>query len=325
MTTPTFSIGIDIAKENFSVCLLCTAEEEHGKRIQQDFTNDADGIAALLKLMHDMTIERIVLESTGRHQRVLAARLTSAGYPVVVMNPACTRAFARSQGLLAKTDRLDAYALALFAAKIRPEPRPLASKEQQTLGDLVTRRLQLVSMQTAEKNRQQETQCPRALRSIEKHLRWTSNEIAAIEAEIDRLIAANETWAEVREIVEGVPGIGKIVSRTLIGHLPELGSLNRRQITSLVGLAPINRDSGKHRGKRRIGGGRRTVRHHLYLAAMSAVQHNPIIKDHYKQLLDRGKEKKTALIACTRKLLVILNKIVATKEHWDAEHAPQKP
>jgi transposase len=244
----------------------------------------------------------------------VASALAAAGLAVAIVNPRQVRDFFRATGRLAKTDRLDAEVLARFGETVRPEARPLADEQAQALEALVTRRRQLVEMLTAEKNRR--ANAPKVLhRSIDEHIRWLEKRLSGFDDQLAELIRATPLWRERDELLHSVPGVGKVLSSTLLAHLPELGMLNRKQIAALAGLAPFNRDSGKLRGSRCIWGGRAQVRRVLYMAVVAAVRSNPVIKNFYAQLRARGKYPKSALTACMRKLLVILNTMLHNKTH----------
>jgi transposase len=248
----------------------------------------------------------------------VASALAAAGIAVAIVNPRQVRDFARATGRLAKTDRLDAEVLARFGEAVRPEVRPLANEQAQALETLVTRRRQLVEMLTAEKNRR--ANAPKVLhRSIDEHIRWLEKRLSGLDDELAELIRDTPLWRERDELLRSVPGVGKVLSSTLLAQLPELGMLNRKQIAALAGLAPFNRDSGKLRGSRCIWGGRAQVRRVLYMATVAGVRSNPAIRTFYLRLRANGKHAKPALIACMRKFLVILNAMLHNKTHW---HTP---
>lgn len=309
MTQPaeTF-IGIDISKAQLDVARHATAET-------WQFENNESGIAALVVQLHAWQPTLIVLEATGGFELVLVAELAAAQLPVVVTNPRRVRNFARATGKLAKTDKLDAQMLAHFAAALRPERRALPSAQEEQLRALLTRRRQIVEMLTVEQNRLHTVRA--VMRpDIEEHLTWLRAKLAKLDQEIDQFIHGSPLWSDTDALLQSVPGIGPVTASTMVALVPELGQLNRQEIAALVGLAPVNKDSGKKQGKRRIFGGRAPVRSVLYMATLSATKHNPIIRRFYEQLLARGKEKKVALTACMRKLLVILNAMVRTHQPW---------
>jgi transposase len=301
-------VGSDVSKAHLDVAV-------HDQSLGWQADNTDIGIAELVKRLNSLHPTLIVLEATGGFEMVLVAELAAAPLPVVVTNPRCVRNFARSTGQLAKTDKLDAKMLAHFAAALRPEPRPLPSEQEDQLTALLTRRRQIVDMLTVEKNRWHTVRA--AMRSdIEEHITWLTEKLAKLDADIDQFIQGSALWQEKAILLKSVPGVGRITASTLLAMLPELGTLNRQEIAALVGVAPVNKDSGRKHGKRRIFGGRATVRSVLYMAALSAKKHNPTIKKFYEHLLERGKEKKVALTACMRKLLVILNAMLRSKQLW---------
>ena len=257
----------------------------------------------------------VILEATGGLEVAVASALATAGIAVAIVNPRQVRDFARATGRLAKTDRLDAELLARFGEMVRPAARPLANGQAQVLEALVTRRRQLVEMLTAEKNRR--TNAPKVLhRSIDEHIRWLEKRLSGFDEELAELTRNTPLWRERDELLRSVPGVGKVLLSTLLAQLPELGMLNRKQIAALAGLAPFNRDSGKLRGSRCIWGGRAQVRRVLYMATVTAIRSNPIIKAFYLRLRANGKHAKPALTACMRKFLVILNAMLHYKTHW---------
>jgi transposase len=301
-------IGIDVGKAKLDVGV------NEDKRVWQ-WSNDETGRAALSEWVLKQAASLVVVEASGGYEAALVSELVSRGQAVALVNPTRVRAFARAEGILAKTDKIDARVIARFGATMKPQARARREQAQVELNELVTRRRQLVEMLTAEKNRRQ-TASPAMQQHIASHLAWLQGEMEELEQQIGQAIEANSLWAERAKRVESVPGIGFITAATLVADLPELGQLNRQKIAALVGVAPFNHDSGKHRGKRRIFGGRTSVRSVLYMATLSAVKHNAVIKDFYQRLLDAGKLKKVALTACMRKLLVILNTMVKTGQDW---------
>lgn len=306
-------VGIDVSKAHFDVAV-------HEQALEWQADNTAAGIGELLHRLQDVAPTLIVLEATGGFEVPLVAELAAVQLPVVVINPRRVRDFARSTGQLAKTDKLDAKLLAHFAAALRPTPRPLPTDQEEHLTALLTRRKQLVEMLTVEKNRLS-TVRPVMRSELEAHVAWLTERLASLDQDIDHFVQGSPLWQAKDTLLKSVPGIGRITASTLLAMLPELGTLNRQQIAALVGVAPLNKESGRKRGKRRIYGGRAPVRNVLYMAALSAKAHNPTIKKFYEHLLARGKEKKVALTACMRKLLVILNAMVRTQQSWRAETA----
>ena len=290
-------VGIDVAKAALDVFIGSAGGAF-------SVANDEVGIRELLRQLEPADF--VILEATGGLETPVASALAAAGIAVAIVNPRQVRDFARATGKLAKTDRLDAEALARFGEAVRPEARPLADEQAQALEALVTRRRQLVEMLTAEKNRR--ARAPKVLhRSIDEHIRWLEKRLTGFDDELGELIRNTPLWRERDELLRSVPGVGKVLSSTLLAQLPELGMLNRKQIAALAGLAPFNRDSGSLRGSRCIWGGRAQVRRVLYMATVAGVRSNPVIKNFYSQLRARGKYPKSALTACMRKLLVILN------------------
>lgn len=317
-------IGIDVAQADFVVA-------REGVAGSRSYPNTERGYRDLIKDLarNGRNAERIVLESTGGYERKLVAALGGAGLPAVVINPRQVRDFARSTGQLAKTDQIDAHVLADFAARIRPEIRPLPSEDQQELREFLTRYEQLMQMLVAEKNRllQAEGQSRHALRKkiknhIKNHIKFLEREITLLDSDLDDTLKKSEMWKESDDLLQSVPGIGKGTSRVLLGLVPELGTVSAGEVAKLVGLAPFNRDSGKFRGSRHIGGGRGRVRAMLYMATLAATRCNPVVKAWYQRLLAAGKPKKVALVACMRKLLVVLNQIMKTKTRWQAHIMP---
>jgi transposase len=270
--------------------------------------------------------ELIVLEATGGYELPCTAALVAAGLPVVVVNPRQVRDFARSTGQLAKTDRIDATMLALFGERVRPAIREIPGPELQALEALVARRRQLLEMRTAEQNRlgQAVGRHQRAVKqSLKKHLHYLDRELAITETDLSDRIRQSPVWRERDDLLQSVPGIGAIVAHTLVAEVPELGRLNRREIAKLVGLAPLNHDSGTWRGRRATYGGRTTVRAALYMASLSAIRYNSVIRAFYQRLRTVGKPKKVALVACMRKLLTIINHMLRTGQRWATTIATQ--
>jgi len=306
-------MGIDVGKAKLDVGV-------NDEKKVRGWTNDPVGRVALSDWVAEQAPQLVVVEASGGYEAALVSELVSRDIAVAVVNPTRVRAFARAEGVLAKTDKIDAQVIARFGATMKPEARARRDETQVALNELVTRRRQLVLIATAEKNRLS-TASPTMQGHIGSHLAWLQAEIKRLEEQISQAISANPEWTETANRVDSVPGIGFITAATLVADLPELGQLNRQKIAALVGVAPFNHDSGKHRGKRRIFGGRTSVRSVLYMATLSAIRHNPVIKAFYQRLLDKGKLKKVALTACMRKLLVILNTMVKSGQDW----CPAKP
>lgn len=307
-------IGIDVAQAE-----LVVARE--GVAGSKAYPNTERGYRDLVKDLKDAQL--IVLEATGGYQRGVVASLGGAGLPVVVVNPRQVRDFARATGQLAKTDLLDAHVLAAFGATVKPELRALPSEDEEELRDFLARQQQVIQMLVAEKSRllQAQGRGRQALRrQIKSHISYLERELKTLDSDLDRMIRKSPLWREQDDLLQSVPGIGKQTSRILLGTLPELGAASAAEIARLAGLAPINRDSGKMRGKRWIGGGRPRVRAALYMATLSATRFNPIVKTWYKRLLSAGKPKKVALVACMRKLLVVINAMIRNKARWQEAH-----
>jgi transposase len=302
-------IGIDVAKDRLDVHVRPSGEAFAVAR-------DGEGVAALAERLRALKPALVVSEATGGFEQVVAAGLAAAGLPIVVVNPRQIRDFARALGRLAKTDRIDAEVIALFAERVRPEPRPLPDEQARELGELVARRRQVIEMMTAEGNRARQVETRRLKKRIERHRAALQAELAEIEAELDDTIRGTPIWRDKDDLLQSVPGVGDALARTLIADLPELGQLDRKKIAALVGVAPFNRDSGTLRGKRTVWGGRAAIRATLYMAALVASRRNPVIAAFYKRLLAAGKAKKLALTACMRKLLTILNAIVRDQKPW---------
>jgi len=302
-------VGIDVAKDRLDVHVRPAGEAFAVAR-------DSEGLAALVDRLAGMTPALIVLEATGGFETVVAAALGAAHLPLAVVNPRQIRDFARATGRLAKTDALDAQVIALFAERLRPEPRPLPDEQSRLLAELVARRRQIVEMMTAERNRRRRLTGKRMLKSVDRVLAALQKELSELETDLDETIRGTPIWREKEDLLTSVPGVGDKLARTLIADLPELGQLNRKQIAALVGVAPINRDSGTLRGKRTTWAGRAKIRSTLYMAALVAAHHNPVLKAFYQHLLAAGKAKKLALTAVMRKLLVILNAMLRDQRPW---------
>lgn len=301
-------VGIDVSKSRLDVHILPGDEAFSVSR-------DAAGLEELVARLAPMTVATIAVEATGGFETVVAASLAAAGLPVVVVNPAQVRAFAQAVGQRAKTDPIDAAMIARFVVATNPEIRPLPDAETQALGDLVTRRRQIIQMIVAEKQRQK--RAPRRTgKSIARLLKALEKELTSLDQDIDGAIRGSPAWREKENLLASVPGIGPVIARTLLADLPELGTLDRRQIAALVGLAPWTRQSGQWRGRSFIGGGRSSVRAALFPGAMAAARHNPQLRDFHQRLIAAGKPKMVALIAVARKLLTILNAILRDNRPW---------
>ena len=302
-------VGIDVAKARVDVAVRPVGD-------RCEVSNDEAGIAELVAQMQHLKPAALVLEASGGLELPLVAALAAASLPVVVVNPRQVRDFAKATGRLAKTDSLDAAVLAHFAEAVRPPLRPLRDADTQVLNSLVARRHQVMTMLVAEKNRL--SSATTAVRpSIEAHIAWLKQELDDLDQGLRQTLRQSAVWREKDDLLRSVPGVGEQISLTLLAYLPELGTLNRRQIAALVGVAPFNRDSGTLRGKRTVWGGRARVRTALYMGAMVASRFNPVIRDFYQRLLSAGKPKKLALTACMRKLLVILNSMLKHGSSWN--------
>lgn len=302
-------VGIDVSKAHLDLAVHLSGEPWR-------VTNNEAGISAVVTHLRELQPTLVVVEPTGGLELPLTAALATAGLPVAVVNPRQVRDFAKATGRLAKTDRLDAQVLAHFAQAVQPTPRPLPDAQTQELAALLARRQQLVQMLTAEKNRLGTTRLPVRQR-VRAHIRWLKQELADTDNLLSNTIRESPLWRAKDDLLQGVKGIGPVVSVTLMADLPELGTLDRKQIAALVGLAPLNRDSGLLRGKRRVWGGRARVRAALYMATLVATRHNTVIKPFYQRLLAAGKVKKLALTACMHKLLTILNAMVKANRPWN--------
>lgn len=308
-------IGIDVSKRLLEVAV-------HESKYQFRCANKASAFAELIVELIALRPALIVLEATGGLEIPITAALQAAGLPVVVINPRQVRDFAKALGQLAKTDRLDARVLAHFAAVIKPPLRPIKSAEELELAALLGRRTQLVEMLTAEKNRRGSAATATVREEIEEHIEWLEDRIAALNEQLQAQLKCSATWRLKDDVLQSVPGIGAVVSISLLAELPELGKLNRQQISKLVGVAPLNRDSGQQRGTRHIYGGRAHVRSVLYMAALTATRCNPVIKEFYQRLLAKHKLFKVAITACMRKLLAIINVMVRDSTRWQIKAEP---
>ena len=302
-------VGIDVSKDRLDVHVLPNGEAfavaRHGEGLEQ-----------LVERLRALPAALVVLEATGGYETVVAAALAAANLPLVVVNPRQIRDLARAVGRLAKTDRLDAQIIARFAEAVRPEPRPVPSAEAQALGELVARRRQIVEMIGAESSRRRHLTHKRVLRGLERIVAELQAQLSEIEREIDDTVRGTPAWREAENLLTSVPAVGNTIARTLIAEIPELGTLDRRKIASLAGLAPINRDSGTLRGRRTIAGGRSPVRAALFMAVMVSLRHKLPLSHTYQRLRALGKPPKVAITACMRKLLTILNAILRDQKPW---------
>jgi transposase len=302
-------VGVDVSKDHLDVHIL---PEGRGFTVART----PAGIEQLIAELQRRNPDLVALEATGGLERVVVAAVAGAGLAVVAINPRQIRDFARATGKLAKTDAIDAAVIARFAQAVRPQPRALASPEAKALAELVARRRQLIEMMVAERNRRRLTSAKAAIVSIDKVIAVLEKQLANVDREIGERVRETPAWREKEDLLKSVPGVGDQTARVLIAALPELGELDRRQIAALVGVAPINRDSGRWRGKRAIAGGRADVRCALYMATLVGVRRNPVLKAYYQRLCAAGKAKKLALIAAMRKLLTILNAMLKAKTAW---------
>ena len=330
-------VGIDVAKEELVVALHGRGPadvREAATESHWSVANDERGINSLVKRLklegskESDSPSLIVLEATGGYEMACVAALALAQLPVVVVNPRQVRDFARATGQLAKTDRIDAHMLALFAERVKPEIRALPAEEAQELDGLLSRRRQLTEMLTAEKSRLDHHLALRlsgrkhklVKQSLKTHIAFLERELRMADTDLGRMVRESPVWRERDDLLQSVPGVGRVLSLTLLADLPELGRLSRREIAKLVGVAPLSRDSGTLRGHRSVYGGRASVRGVLYMGALVATKYNPVIRAFYQRLLAAGKPKKLALVACMRKLLTILNTIARTHEPWRADY-----
>lgn len=305
------TVGIDVSKDRLDVAVRPGGEVFAVPR-------NATGLEALVGRLNALGPVIIALEATGGFEAVVTATLAAAGLPVAVVNPAQVRSFAKALGQRAKTDPIDAGVIAHFAEATRPEPRPLPDAETQLLADLVQRRRQIIAMITAENQRAKRAPA-RLKKSIVRLLKALEKELASVDTDIDDAVRGSPVWREKEDLLQSVPGVGPAISRTLIAEMPELGRLDRKQIAALAGLAPYTRQSGQWRGKSFIGGGRTAVRTALFMGAMVAKKHNPLLKAFFDRLVAAGKPRMVALIAVARKLLTILNAIIRDEKTW--QHA----
>lgn len=309
-------MGIDVSKGWLDAAALPGGRPDQAGR----FANNEAGIKGIVALAKELGPEIVVVEPTGGLESPLVAALGIEGIPVAVVNPRQVRDFAKATGELAKTDTIDAEVLALFGERIRPQPRPLATAQAQEFAALLARRQQVMEMLTAEKNRLR-----RALkgvrRRIEAHIAFLEQELGEVDGELRSTVEQSPLWREKDNLLESVPGIGSVVAITLLAALPELGTLDRRKLAALAGVAPMNRDSGAFRGRRKVWGGRARVRRAIYMATLVATRHNPVLKAFYQRLLAVGKTKKVALVACMRKLLTILNAMIKQHRPWNPSYS----
>jgi transposase len=308
MNTHESFVGIDVSKDCLDIAWLT------GQTLRAEHSSEA--IAGLIERLLEQSPTLIVLEATGGLETALASALAAQCLAVAVVNPRQVRDYARACGRLAKTDRVDALILAAFASAIRPQVRPLPDAETRALGDLLARRRQLIDMRVQEKLRLERASAVQR-DSLKEHIAWLDERIARIDTNLTRALRTSQAWREKDDLLQAIPGVGKVTRATLLALLPELGSLNSKEIAALAGVAPFNRDSGKHQGERIVWGGRSQVRRVLYMAAVSAARCNQVIRDFYQRLRSQGKPAKVALTACMRKLLVIMNSMLKHRSPWN--------
>jgi len=318
-TPPLTFVGIDVSKAQLEIAVRTGAQPRRVPALAQ-VPNDATGIARLVRALTTLAPTLIVLEATGGFQSAVVAALGMAGLPVAVVNPRQVRRFAEAMGQLAKTDRLDAALLALFAERVRPTPRPLPTETQQELDAVLLRRRQLIEMRAAEQVRLAQATRREVRASLTAHIAFLTAQLDEGDGLLDRLVAASPLWQAQEDLLASVPGVGQVTARTLLAELPELGTLSRHAVAALAGVAPFARESGGWRGTRQIRGGRAVVRTALYMATLAGTRWNPVLRAHYQRLRAAGKPAKVALVACMRKLLTILNAILKTQQPWCASH-----
>lgn len=307
MTPPAIYVGIDVSKDRLDVALRPSGES-------WSTSSDEHGLKQLSLRLTELAPALVLLEATGGLETPLVAALLECQLPTVVINPRQVRDFAKATGQLAKTDAIDASILAHFAEAVQPEVRPFPDAATRELNALVTRRHQLIEMLTAERNRLLRTAARRVRRDIQRHIHWLERQLEELEKDLDDFIKSSPAWREKEDLLRSIKGVGPVLVSTLLGGLPELGRLDRKGIAKLVGVAPLNRDSGQFQGQRKIWGGRAGIRTGLYMATLVASRHNPAIRELYQRLLAAGKPKKLALTACMRKFLTILNAAVRDGE-----------
>ena len=303
------TVGIDVSKDRLDIAVRPGGEVFVVER-------NAAGLDGLVERLRPLAPHLVALEATGGFETVVAAALSAAGLPVVVVNPAQIRSFAKALGRRAKTDPIDAAVIAHFAEATAPEPRPLPDDATQLLADLVTRRRQIVAMLVAERQREKRATAKRLKKSIARLIKALEKELKSVDTDIGEAVRGSPVWREKDDLLASVPGVGPVIARTLIAEMPELGRLGRKQVAALAGLAPWTRQSGQWRGKSFIGGGRTSVRCVLFVGAMTAARHNPILKAFFDRLVAAGKPKMVAFIAVARKLLTILNAIIRDQKPW---------
>ena len=314
MEPSTLTVGIDVSKAELVIAT-------HPEEASWTCATTAMAIDQLIARLVELRPAVVVVEATGGYERAVVAAGAAAGLPIAVVNPRQVRAFAKAIGQLAKTDAIDAAVLALFAARVRPAVRPIADAETQALAALIARRRQLQEMLVAERQRLEHATTSPVRRDLRQHIRWLERRVEDVDHDIGGTIERSPVWRVKDDLLQTVPGIGPTVARTLLAELPELGHLDRRAIAALVGVAPMNRESGRWRGRRFIRGGRPSLRAALYMAALVAARHNPVLRAFYQRLRQAGKPSKVALVAVMRKLLTILNAMMKHQSHWQPQSA----
>jgi len=305
-------VGIDVSKDRLDVHVRPSGEAFA-------VTRDGKGLEELVERLRALAPTLIAVEATGGFETIVAAAVAGATLSLAVVNPAQVRHFARAIGKRAKTDPIDAAVIAHFAEAVKPEPRPIPDAEARLLGELVARRRQIIEMLVAERQREKRVDAVRVRKSLARHIAALEKELPVIDSDIDTMVRGSPVWREKENLLVSFPGVGDILARTFLAEVPELGSLHRRQVASLVGVAPYTRQSGRWRGKSMIGGGRAAARSAVYLAALSAIRCNPVLRGFYQHLLAAGKPKMVALVAVARKILTILNAMLRDKKPW--QHA----
>jgi len=307
-------VGIDVSKSTLDVCVEPAVQTLH-------VTYDDAGIRQIADCLKDVSPALIVIEATGGLEVRIATELASQGLPVAVINPRQARDFAKASGRLAKTDQVDAAVLAAFAKAIRPQIRPLKDADTRALDDMVSRRRQLIEMRVQEALRLGTATSKPLQKSLKRHIAWLDKQITSVDNDLNKRLRESEVWRAKDDLLRGIPGVGAVTTLTLLAKCPELGTLNRREIAALTGVAPLANDSGKHRGRRFIWGGRADVRAVLYMAAISAIRCNNIIKAFADRLKKAGKPPKVVIVACMRKLLTIMNAMLKNNTPWNPEYA----
>ena len=302
------NVGIDVGKSTLDIFI-------YELDLHWQCSNDANDIKTLVSKLARYKLKRIVIEATGGYERNIVYSLAERELPVIVVQPMKIRQFAKAQGVLAKTDKIDSRVISQFGAILQPEPRPIQTLEVRHFRDLLARKRQPMEARTQELNRSHKATAT-ICRSHTRSLKFLDKEIAWVDTQLEKHVSSISEWKRTAEILFSAPGVGPAVAHTILGELPEIGQLSNKKIAALCGLAPYNKDSGNMKGKRRIRGGRAPIRTVLFMAMLSAVQHNPVMKKFYKKLVDQGKHKKVALTACMRKMMTILNTMVATNTEW---------